>query len=186
MKLIYFVLLFLALPSVFATSIAISPALIEINSQQTNNSFILMNSNSKDVNFSIKSTSNGIILEETTGLLKANSNKKVNFQTQNMKQNSYLIISFESENSIQPALTLKLKKNETAEQAIIPENHEAEIPETNKPNPIEKLQKNNDLIYIVLAVFVLLLIPLFSMHHNKKYRIGRIGQRLRIFIKRLS
>lgn len=186
MKLIYLFLLFLLLPSVFATSIAISPALIEINSQQTNNSFILINSNSKDVNFSIKSTSNEIMLEETSGILEANSNRQINFQTLNLKQDSYLIISFESEKSIQPALTLKLKKNETAEQTAIQENQETEIPETNKPNQIEKLQKNNDLIYIVLAVFVLLLIPLFSMHHNKKYRIGRIGQRLRIFIKRLS
>ncbi len=189
MKFFYLVLLSLALPSVFAISIAISPAVIEINSTETINSFILINSNNQNVTFSIKSTSNEIILEETTGTLEANFNKQINFKTLNLNQDSYIVISFESENSISPALTLKLKKtyNESTSQNIMQENQEIEITETNQEIKIQTstIKENNNLIYILLAVFVLLLIPIFSTQRNKKYRIGQIGQRLRIFIKKL-
>lgn len=183
MKQIYLILLFLILPSVFATSIAISPPSIEINEEQTNNSFILMNPNNQDINFSIKSTSADILLEEISGIIKANSNKRINFQTSSLKQDSYIIISFESSNSIAPALTLKLikKYQEETQQEQVQIKQETAIQENKPQTPKE----NYNFIYISIAIGVLLLILLFPVYNNKKYRIGHTGQALRIFIRRL-
>lgn len=196
-----FIFLFLILmsSSTLASSIAVSPNIIKLSSEKQDSSFILLNPNKQETNYKITTSNNNIQIQDSTGILPANSNKEILFTSDQITKEEYIIAEFNSGNTIIPSITIKLSPEKTIQTITKPKesatasNQQKNQITTNtilEKNSINKNAQDNffdeTTIYLSLTIFVLLLTIIFTKPINKKYRTGHTRQKLRMFIKKFT
>lgn len=188
---------------VLAASIAVSPNIIQLNSESQDSSFILLNPNNQEINYKISTSNNNIQVQDKTGTLQANSNKEISFTTNQIKKEEYIIAEFNSENTISPSITIKVSPSQLSQttkskQTTIAKNQNKNNQQNDlitanavlEKNSINKNTQDNffdeTTIFLSITIFVLLLTIIFTKTTNKKYCTGHTGQKLRMFIKKFA
>jgi len=195
-----FFILFTA--TAFAASIAVSPNSIALESNQES-SFILLNPNEEPAEYTITASSDNIQISEPAGSLSPEEKKEIFFTTTEIEKSEYIIASFNSENTINPSISIKLTpinsiqvstpttQKSNTKQAITRTTQSSQNQVTT--NAISNLQQTSNetlfdqsTLFLLGTIFVLILAIIFTKPSNKKHPTGHIGQNLRMFIKKFA